>query len=302
MDRRMLTFVTVADKQNFTRAAEELHLTQSAVSREIEALEQEYGAKLLDRTNKFVHLTRAGEILYFHAKNIVNEYYQARALIHDLANTAVGSLSIGSSYTFGEYVLPHIIAEFKKMHPRITPKITIMNSQRISLQVSRREVDLGIIEGVPELKGVITHPFAQDEMMVIVPPGHRLSTMNEVDIHALSTETWILREPGSGTRDITDQVFRNLGFAPTSVVEFGSTQIIKESVHAGLGVAIMSKFVIKNDVNFQLLHALRVEDYPIFRDFFCATPASQFRTKALELFLDFLYHWNYPSNNDSRTG
>ncbi|QSO51443.1 LysR family transcriptional regulator [Alicyclobacillus curvatus] len=299
MDRHLVTFVAVVNKQSFTRAGEELNLTQSAVSREIEALEAEYGAKLLDRTNKFVRLTRAGEILYFHAKNIVNEYERAQRLIHDLTHEPVGSLSIGSSYTFGEYMLPHIIAEFKQMYPLIVPKITIMNSKRIRLQVLRREVDLGIvdlgtIEGSPESKDVVMRPFARDEMVVIVPPTHRFAQMNEVNLEDFASETWILREPGSGTRDITDHIFADMDFSPAFVMEFGSTQIIKESVRAGLGVAIVSKFVIQTDLGFQLLHALRIKGLPMYREFFCVTNASQFHSKALDLFLDYLYQRSYP--------
>ncbi|UOF91955.1 LysR family transcriptional regulator [Fodinisporobacter ferrooxydans] len=291
MDRLLLTFVTVAEKRSFTRAAEELHLTQSAVSREIEALEAEYETKLFDRTNKSVRLTRAGEILYYHGKNIVSEYYTAYRIISDLTGTAVGNLAIGSGYTFGEYLLPHAVAKFKSLYPLITPKITIMNSKRIGIQVLQHEVDLGIVDGKIELKGVTTQPFAQDEMMIVAPRGHWLSRLDEVNIRDLVDETWILRESGSGTRSVIDRVFRDLGFSPISVMEFGSNQIIKESVQAGLGISIISKWVFQKEVNFNLLHALRIKDYTISRDFFCVTHTSKFRTKALELFLDFLQLW-----------
>ncbi|WDL97724.1 LysR family transcriptional regulator [Alicyclobacillus sp. ALC3] len=294
MDRYMRTFVSVAENQSFTRAADLLHLTQSAVSREIETLEREYGAKLLDRTNKFVRLTRAGEILYFHAKTIVSEYERARTLIHDLTHEPVGRLSIGSSYSFGEYMLPHIIAEFKHRYPLVTPKITIMNSKRIRMQVVQRQADLGIIEGTVHEKDMEVRPFATDELVLIVPPDHRFSGVDEIEIGEFESDTWILREPGSGTRDSTDQTFLALGFTPASVMEFGSTQIIKESVRAGLGVAVVSKFAIQTDLRFGLLRALRIKGHPIHRDFFCATNASHFRTKALDLFIDYLCQWRYP--------
>ncbi|MCL6454192.1 MAG: LysR family transcriptional regulator [Alicyclobacillus sp.] len=294
MDRHLYTFVTVVKHESFTRAAESLHLTQSAVSREMEALEREYGAKLLDRTNKFVRLTRAGEILYFHARRIVDEYERAQTLIHDLANEPVGRLAIGSSYTFGEYMLPYILAGFKQRYPRVTPKITIMNSKRIQVQARERQADVGIVEGTVDTSEMEVRRLATDELVVIVPPGHRLAGIESVGMEELAGETWILREPGSGTRDVTDQAFRTLDFTPASVMEFGSTQVIKEAVRAGLGVALASKFVIQTDLRFRLLHAVRIQGHPIHRDIFCATNVSQFRTKALEQFIEYLFAWEYP--------
>src|SRR4051812_1737156 len=110
MDYHLLTFVTVVDKKNFTRAAETLHISQSAVTLSIKALEKDYDLKLLDRNNKYVRLTKAGEILYHHAKKILSQYDRMNRLIDDLSNSASGILTIGSSYTFGEYLLPKLIS------------------------------------------------------------------------------------------------------------------------------------------------------------------------------------------------
>jgi len=293
MDRHLLTFVTVSKEKNFTRAAEQLHLSQSAVSREIETLEKEYGAKLFDRTNKYVRLTKAGEILYHHAENILIQQDRAKRLIYDLTHMASGGLSIGSGYTFGEYILPWIISDFRHTYPLVTPKITIMNSKRISTQVHCRELDLGIVEGDLKPEDLVVKPFAQDEMMVIVPSTHRLSNKSEVDFASLESETWILRETGSGTREVTERVFSKVGFCPLSIMEFGSSQIIKESVEAGLGISLISKWVIRKEIDYGLLHALRIKEHPIVRNFSYVIHASQFRTKAMELFLDFLDHFPY---------
>lgn len=288
MDQHLFTFIMVAEKKNFTRAAEALHITPSAVSKEIESLEQKYGAKLCDRTNKYVHLTEAGEILYYHAKDILDKYACIQRLIDDLSQSAVGNISIGSGYTFGEYLLPKRLAEFKYNYPLVTPKITIMNSSRIMMKVIRHEIDVGIIEGKNNPPGMKVQPFATDELVVILPPTHRLSHCQEVDIKELISETWILRENGSGTREIADRIFLDFGLTPPPIMEFGSSQTIKQAVISELGISVLSQSIIQKEIEYQQLCAVRIKDYPIQRSFSWMIHPSKFKTKALELFLDFL--------------
>jgi DNA-binding transcriptional LysR family regulator len=288
MDHHLLVFVHVADKKNFSRAAEELHITQSAVSLNIKNLEQNYGVKLFDRTNKYVRLTKAGEILYYHAKEILGQYARAKRLIEDLSNTANGPLTIGSGYTFGEYLLPRIISSFKTLYPQIRPKITIKNSNRIAAQILRQELDLGIVEGDIKHSNIVAEPFAQDEMVIIVPTYHKLADKKEVGIEEIASETWIIREIGSGSREVTDRMFSEAGISPDSIMEFGSSQIIKEAVEAGLGISFISEWVIRKEISFGTLCSLRIKNHSIKRNFSFVTHASQFHTKATDLFLDFL--------------
>lgn len=286
MDALLLAFVTIVERNNFTRAAEELHLTQSAVSREIQVLEKKYGVKLLDRTNKYVRLTKAGEVLYHHAKDILIQYDRIEKLIHDLSHSAQGVLDIGSGYTFGEYLLPHVIQEFKSLYPSIIPKITIKNSHRIVAQVLRHELDIGIVEGKLEMQGLVAKPFARDEMAVIVSPAHRLAGRVDVEIDELRSETWILRELGSGTREVTNRVFSDVGLSPVSIMEFGSSQVIKESVEAGLGISILSEWTIRKEMKYGTLSALKIRNVPISRDVCYVLPITQFRTRATDLFVE----------------
>ncbi|MHB1681351.1 MAG: LysR family transcriptional regulator [Bacilli bacterium] len=286
MDALLLTFVTIVERKNFTRAAEELHLTQSAVSREIQVLEKKYCVKLFDRTNKYVRLTKAGEVLYHHAKDILIQYDRAEKLINDLTHSAQGVLEIGSGYTFGEYLLPRVIQEFKSLYPSIIPKITIKNSHRIVAQVLRRELDIGIVEGTLEMQGLVAEPFAHDEMVVIVSPMHRLSGRVDVQIDELSSETWILRELGSGTREVTNRVFSDVGLEPVSIMEFGSSQVIKEAVEAGLGISVISQWAIRKEIKYGILSSFKLRSIPITRNFCYLLPNTQFRTRATDLFVE----------------
>lgn len=296
LDQDLLTFVTVIEKESFTKAAEELYISQSAVSLKIKGLEKKYRVKLFDRTNRFIRLTKAGEILYAHAKEILNQYDRAERVIDDLYFRASGPLYIGSSYTFGEYMLPEIIAQFKAMYPEITPNISIRNSKRIATQVIHQDIDIGILEGEVVSPDLTVTSFAQDEMVVIVPANHRLARKKEVDFTELQLETWILREKGSGTREVTDRIFLSNGFTPSTVMEFGSSQVIKEAVQRGLGISIISEWLIYNKVRYDLLVPLKIKNYPIKRDIHYVTNNTQLRTKATELFIQFLDRARFPTN------
>lgn len=284
----LLTFVTIAEHKNFTKAADLLHLTQSAVSREIKVLEGDYGVKLFERTNKYVRLTKAGEILYHHAKGILTQYERAHRLIDDLTYSATGVLTVGSGYTFGEYVLPWIIQNFKTSYPAITPKITIKNSDRIAAQVLRHELDIGIVEGCAETKGLLAQPFAEDELEIIVPPSHRLAKRETVNLEDFEDDTWILREVGSGTRNVTNRIFSEVRFTPASMMEFGSSQVIKESVEAGLGVSLISRWAVRKETRFGILCALKIRGESVKREFSYVLPQTQFHTRVTELFIEHI--------------
>lgn len=288
MDQQLAVFVTVAEKQNFSRAAEELHMTQPAVSQYIQALERTMGTKLLERSNKYVHLNKAGEIVYHHAKEILGLYGKMHYLIDDLTNNPNGLLSIGASYSFGEYVLPHLIAELQEKYPQIKPAITIGNTKEIAELVLGHQLDVGIVEGQYEEKNLKIEPFAIDKMSIISSPKNRLSyTETEISIDDLEKETWIVRENGSGTREAAEKLFRQFNITPQKILEFGSTQLIKESVEAGIGISLLSDWVIQKEREYGSLAVIEVEEISFTREF-SVVLRSPFQTKALSVFLELL--------------
>ncbi|QQZ09838.1 LysR family transcriptional regulator [Heyndrickxia vini] len=288
MDQHLLVFVTVVDKGNFSRAAEELHMTQPAVSQYIQSLERSYGAKLLDRSNKFVRLNKAGEIVYYHAKEILGLYTKMQGLIDDLTNRASGPLSIGASYTFGEYVLPHLIAKLHQQFPLIKPRIKIGNTKEISELVIGHQLDVGIIEGEYKDPHLSIESFTEDMMYVVASSTHPLSMQKqEIQISDLEKETWIIREIGSGTREATETIFKRLSITPKDTMEFGSTQLIKETVESGLGITLLSQLAIRKEISMEVLKILPVKDTPFKRNFSIVLRTS-FQTKALEVFIRLL--------------
>lgn len=288
MDQHLRVFAMVVEKGSFSRAAEELHMTQPAVSQYIKLLEQTYGEQLLDRSNKYVRLNKAGEIVYYHAKEILGLYTRMQRLLDDLANRATGHLSIGASYTFGEYVLPHFIARLHEQFPLIKPSIVIGNSKEIAELVEGHQLDVGIIEGELQNARLSIEAFSEDLMYVVASARHRLAQQTkEVDLSALEQETWIIRELGSGTRAATETIFQTLSIAPADIMEFGSTQLIKESVESGLGLTFLSHLAIRKEVSMGLLKVIPLKETPFKRNFSIVLRTS-FKTKALEVFIDLL--------------
>nr|GGG80866.1 LysR family transcriptional regulator [Virgibacillus oceani] len=279
----------VAEKKNFSRAAEELHMTQPAVSQYIRTLEENIGARLLERTNKYVRLTKAGDIVYHHAKEIVGLYTKMQKLVDDLTNNASGPLAIGASFTFGEYVLPKLIAKLQETYPEIEPAVTIGNTTEIAELVTSHQLDVGIVEGKFKQQQLKEDKFAEDHMVVVASPYHELANKERVQLDDLEDVTWIIREQGSGTREATDNMFHSLGITPKKVMNFGSTQPIKEGVEAGLGISLLSKWAIQKELRNEELKMLHVKGLPFKRQFSIIT-TSPFQTKALEVFIDLLHH------------
>lgn len=288
MDQHLQVFIAVAEKQNFSRAAEELHMSQPAVSQYIRTFENNIGTRLLERSNKYVRLNKAGEIVFHHAKEILGLYTKMQHLVDDLTNNASGPLSIGASYTFGEYVLPHIVAKLLHVYPDIEPAVTIGNTAHIADLVAAQQLDVGIVEGHFKDKQLNVEVFAEDFMDIVASPDHVLVQKNEcAEINDLDRETWIVRELGSGTREAAEKMFRILGLAPEKIMYFGSTQPIKEAVEAGLGISLLSQWAIKKELRNGDLKLLKVKGLPLARQFSIVTN-SPFQTKAQEVFIALL--------------
>lgn len=293
MDQQLHVFVKVVEKENFSRAAEDLLMTQPAVSQYIRTLEENIGTKLLERTNKYVRLTIAGEIVYHHAKEIVGLYTKMQTLVDDLINHASGSLTIGASFTFGEYVLPHIIAKMQKVTPAIEPTITIGNSKEIANYMTHHQLDVGIIESKFQSDNEMhVEEFAEDYMYVVASPQHPLANEKKpIKMVDLQQERWILREVGSGTREAADTVFERYQMVPAFTTNFGSTQAIKEAVQAGLGISLLSRWAIQRELQNENLQIINIVGLPFTRKFTIVT-TSPYQTKAQQVFIELLHDSN----------
>lgn len=303
MDQRLLVFVTAAKYCNFSRAAEELYLSQPAVSQHIGSLEQSSGVSLFERRGRTLHLTRAGSLLYQQGQKILRLYEETDHLLHDLVGEAKGRLTIGASYTYGEYILPHVLGKFLGEYPLIEPSIMISNSRDVEDGVANGSLDLGIIESRSTNQQVRMQPFQQDVMDVVAATGHPL-TKGEVTAAQLCEMTWLIREAGSGTRDMSDHFFATYVIVPHRTMEFSSTQVIKEAVESGLGISLLSRAVLQKEVTLGTIQSLRLPWPHPTREFSLIVRDSEFMTKAGSLFIARLHdtgHGIVNTNADLRT-
>ncbi|MEK8128039.1 LysR family transcriptional regulator [Paenibacillus filicis] len=260
-------FVAVAEQSHFSRAAELLNLSQPGVSQHIRNLENEWGTKLMHRSPKQVRLTEAGEILYRRAKQILDLYEQARQDVQRLQHTVSGSLHLGASFTIGEYMLPRMLAAFAKSYPDVDIQVTIGNTEEIVHAIRNNQLDLGLIEGQAEFPDLLVTAYSKDEMLLVAPSGHPLAVHPSVKPELLQDQVWVMRENGSGTRDYSDRFIRELELSVRRSYVFNSSQGIKEAVAAGLGLAILSRWIVRKEIESGEIRQIIVQGRRMEREF-----------------------------------
>ncbi len=251
MDIKLRLFCTVAETKSFSRASRIVHLSQPAVSLQIQALEEFFGTKLFDRSGDAISLTRAGEILYSQAKHVLEHYSEIEREISRITGMIKGGVTVGASTTLGNHVLPQVIINFKKKHPKIKITMMIGNTKRIEDLLVSRFIDFGIVAGETSKAGLKTDPIMSDELSVIVPPVHPWTKKKVISVLEIPREPFILREEGSGTRRKIEDFFSGHGISIHDLhvpLVLGSTESIKEAVEAGIGVSIVSKWAIRKEV------------------------------------------------------
>lgn len=282
-------FVTVAEQQHFSRAAEALHLSQPGVSAHIRNLENEFGAKLLHRSSKQVKLTEAGVLLYQQAKQILACYEQARQQIQQLQQVVTGKLQVGASFTIGEYVLPALLAEYVDLYPMVDVQVQIGNTEEILRALRAHDLDIGLVEGHVPYNDVVVEPFMEDEMVIVAALSHPLAQIKKpAAADSLQDQVWIMREAGSGTRDYSDQLLQRLGLRIKRSFVFGSSQGVKEAVLAGLGVAVLSRWVVRKELAAEELAEIRLKGRHEARTFSIVRGGEAVETMALAMFLQKL--------------
>lgn len=280
------TFVAVVEAKSFTRAAEKLRLSQPSVSLHIKQLEREFGSKLIDRSPKHLYVTTAGQMLYERALQMLNLYEKTKEDIYAYNHKITGTLHIGASFTIGEYILPVLLAEFRCRYPDVEVEVTIGNTKRIIEAVKLLQMDIGLIEGQTSDKDLCIVPFMKDEMVLVAPMDHPLAARKSVTPDALQDEVWVVREEGSGTRVYFDHMIRSLGIKVKKMITLSSNQGVKESVAAGLGLTLLSKWVVRKPIRHGELHALTIQGESFPRRLSYILPAHAERTLLIEVFLE----------------
>lgn len=281
-------FVTVAEQRHFSKAGELLNLSQPGVSLHIRNLENELGAKLLHRSPKHVRLTEAGDILYKHAKQILAHYQEASQEIQMLRNEVTGSIHIGASFTIGEYILPGKLTEFAVQYPQVNLQVTIGNTEEIITAVRSNQLDIGFIEGETQDAELSVIPYMKDELIIVAPSTHPLSENIVVDQELLQNQIWVLREHGSGTRAYSDHFMQEASISSKRAYVFNSSQGVKEAVAAGLGIAMLSRWIVRKELASGEIHELRIRHRHLERDFSMIRHKESSYSMALTVFIQKL--------------
>jgi DNA-binding transcriptional LysR family regulator len=258
---RLTVFRKVAERLSFRKAAEELYLTQPAVSMQIKALEEELGVVLFDRSGSHVGLTPAGKAMLKYAEESAHLLDDARRALAGFGGTQSGALTLGASTTIAQYVLPRLLSEFCASHPRVHPTLISGNTEQIVKAVEEERIQLGFIEGPPRSRNLTLKPFLEDELVLLVPAAHEWAEQVEIVPQDLTRAPLLMRERGSGTRHIIELALQRQRIRPASlnvVMELDSTEAIKSAVEAGLGVGFVSRWAIAKDA--RLGPAFRIVD------------------------------------------
>lgn len=295
-DHKLKVFCTVAETKSFSKASEIIHLTQPAVSLQIQALEELYETKLFDRSSSTVSLTRAGGILYRYAKEILSLYAATEKNIGELTGLVKGSISVGASTTIGNHVLPSVLADFRRTHPKIKFHLFVGNTKRIVELLNSGNIDFGIVEGDVARQKLTVEKLLSDELVVIIPALHPWAKKKEISIYDVVKEPFILREEGSGTRQIIEKYFDKHGISihdmKTSLM-LGSTVAIKEAVESGIGISIVSRWAARKESKYGSLKLLSIKEEKLLRDFSLVSQKSAIGSHAVEEFLTYVKGYSF---------
>jgi LysR family transcriptional regulator, low CO2-responsive transcriptional regulator len=285
---QLRTFRAVADHLGFSAAATELRMSQPSVSYQVKELEQVLGVTLLDRQGKRVRPTQAGSILYDYARKILNLVDEAALAIEELRGMERGSFRVGASNTVGIYVIPTALGVFKKLHPELQLSLEIGSREQLQARVMGGELDVAVLNpptGEEELESV---QFMEDELVMVVPSGHRLAGGRGLTLADFQGEPFLMREPASDSRQKVEELATRMGVRLNVTMELGSNGAIKHAVEGGLGVAVLSRHAVTLERSAGGLVVVEVEGFPIHRPW-CAIYLRRRRVPApIAAFLDLL--------------
>ncbi len=269
MDIRLETFITVAKIKNFTKASEILNITQPAVSQHIKFLEEYYGVIFIKKSGKTMKLTEEGKILYKHAVELDRIYKNIESEFRNKDNINK-TYYLGASMTIGGYILPYILAEYKNCYKNIDILLQVNNTEEIIQKLLNMQIDLALIEGNFDRKKFKYTKYKDDELVLAVSHLHLFAKRKSVNIDEVLKGNLILREKGSGTREIFENNLLEMGYELKDFkpyMELGSITAIKSLVEANLGYSIISKETVKKEIASGKIKTVHIKGLKIFREF-----------------------------------
>lgn len=287
---QLYIFAAVARCGSFSRAAEQLKISQPAVSIQVHELEKALGFPLFHRRARGLELTEVGETVSGYASRIFSLASEMRDAILDIQELRVGHLTLGASTTPGEYILPIAIGRFRQLYPNVRVELAISNTRTIVNRILARELDLGMVGDRPTAgtDDLEVADYVVDEIVLVVSPTHPLAARASVSLPDVMQAGLVIREQGSATRRTAEDSFTQKGLEPLVAMELGSNQAIKQAAASGVGVGVISRHGVTAEVKAGLLQLLEVEGWRCARPLTLIYPKGKRLSPTQRAFLELL--------------
>lgn len=285
--RQLQVFEKVASHLNYSRAAEELYLSQPAVSMQIKQLESHIGLPLFEQMGKKIFLTEAGRELHHYSRTIAQQLSEMEVVFSEMKGLNQGKLTLSVVNT-ANYFTPQLLAKFCQRHPHINIILHVANRDAVLKQLADNNTDMAIMGQPPDSIDISAESFLDNPLVVIAATNHPLAKLKRVKFSQLATETFLSREPGSGTRSAMERVFAQHQIQPHISMEMETNEAIKQAVQAGMGLGILSLHSIELELETKRLVVLNVEHFPLLRHWFVAHRSNKRLSGAALAFKEFL--------------
>lgn len=285
---QLALFRVVAQHLSYTHAAEQLYLSQPAVSQQVKALERQIGLRLFARQGRGIRLTPAGNELLRHAEKLLTLFTDLTPVVQQIHQLERGSVFIGASTSAGTYIVPALLGAFHAHYPGIHITLTVANRHAIEEHLLSHSIDLVVMSQIEQHERFVIEHLAPYELAVVAHPSHPLAKQKHISLHDLQEETLLLREEGAGTRYDTERYLAQTGVALRGNVELGSIEAIKESIIAGLGISVLALDSLTHEIERGDLVVLDVEGFPLQRHWYVVRLKGKRMSLAAEALRQFL--------------
>ena len=285
--RQLQVFESAARHLSFSRAAAELHLSQPGVSMQMKQLESVVGHTLFEHLGRKLFLTEAGRVLQQASKVIAQRLSDLEDSLNDLHGLQQGSLTVGVVSTASSFAI-RLISQFRQLHPEVRITLNVVNRETLLSQLAGNEVDLAIMGQPPAGHDLESTFFMENPLVVIAPLNHLLISKKKIPLELIAEESFVAREPGSGTRIATEAFFQNHGLTWRVAMEMNKNEAIKQAVEIGLGLAVVSRHTVALELAARRLAILDIEGFPIRRQWYLVNRNNKHFSLAASTFADFV--------------
>ena len=295
--QQLRLFESVYRNSGYTRAAEELHLTQPAVSIQIKRLENQVGLPLFEQVGKKIFPSMAGKAVYEASLDILNRVSSLKNSIEEIKGVVKGSLQM-SVVSTAKYFMPHLLGKFLKDYPEVEPRLKFTNRARVVERLMSNKDDFVVMGQIPSGERLESYPFLENIIVAVAPPDHPLANRKKISLKRLIKERFLQREPGSGTRMAFNKMLEQKGLQLEPYMELGSSEAIKQGVMAGLGLAVLSLHSLCLERDAGKLTVLDVVDFPLKRRWYAVHLKGKILSLTAKTFLDYILENSHRVLND----